>query len=120
MSRLLLTNCPNCAAPLESDGTCKYCNTKARYANEIDVQTENFNPGFVEILLKVKQGDEIVLFPFQGYMREMSVRGGFTLYERPTVELIFEGFLKDTKDDIKLFSSSVSTLDRSMRRGYNR
>jgi len=116
MQRLLLTNCPNCAAPLESDGTCRYCNTKARYANEIDIQTENFNPGFVEILLKVKQGDETILFPFYGHMREMSISGGFTLYERPTVELTFEGYLKDAKDDGKLFSSRVSTLDVAYRR----
>ena len=68
MGRLLLTNCPNCAAPLEKDGTCKYCNTKARYANEIDFEGNSLHGTQVEILLKEKRPNgEIVLYPFQGY-----------------------------------------------------
>lgn len=32
----MLTNCPNCGAPLNDNGYCSYCNTKVRYANEIE------------------------------------------------------------------------------------
>ena len=94
MSRLLLTNCPNCAGELDSDGFCPYCKTKVRYANELDIQGDSSwiggNP--VEIAIKVKRGDETVVYPFEGYLSSMNV-SYYTPYVLPNVELTFNGTL---------------------------
>lgn len=69
----LLHNCPNCGAPLEADGYCVYCKTKIRYANELEV--EQINSYFqkpMEILLKIKQGDQTIIFPIKGYLKEIT------------------------------------------------
>lgn len=68
MKRMLLTNCPNCGGELTSEGFCNYCKTKIRYANEIEISNDSMfsMPGAVEILIKVKRGNEIVLVPFRG------------------------------------------------------
>lgn len=116
MQRLLLTNCPNCAAPLEKDGTCKYCNTKARYANEIDFEGNSLHGTQVEILLKEKRPNgEIVLYPFQGYLRGMCVRHEpiqyfdigsdspyLVHYGSPSAELVFEGFMKEPEEPVHI------------------
>lgn len=79
--RQMLTNCPNCGAPLESDGTCKYCDTKVRFANEIDIQgNESWIRNPIEILFRVKQGDETILFPILGYFDTLEVKQDTTSY----------------------------------------
>lgn len=60
----LITNCPNCGAPLQ-DGYCSYCNTKVRYANELEFNTlfdhgGIFNVEPVEMELKFKSRDGTV------------------------------------------------------------
>lgn len=67
----LLTNCPNCGAPLSSDGYCSYCNTKVRYANELEYNL--FSHGNIkdvlptEIMFKFKSEDgSMVVIPFVG------------------------------------------------------
>ena len=68
----LLTNCPNCGAPLSSDGYCSYCNTKARYANELEYNTL-FSCGRIteilptEIMFKfINEDGTMVIIPFVG------------------------------------------------------
>lgn len=68
----LLTNCPNCGAPLSSNGYCSYCNTKVRYANELEYHTL-FSHGCIteilptEIMFKFKNEDgSMVIIPFVG------------------------------------------------------
>lgn len=68
----LLTNCPNCGAPLSSDGYCSYCNTKVRYANELEYnmflscgRITDVLP--TEIMFKFKREDgTMVIIPFIG------------------------------------------------------
>lgn len=100
MSRQLLTNCPNCAGELNSDGTCPYCKTKVRYANELDIQAgspwvDGYNP--VEIAIKVKRGNETIVYPFEGYLSSMKVQ--HEAYMLPRVELTFNGTFIQPKED---------------------
>lgn len=67
----LLTNCPNCGAPLSSDGYCSYCNTKVRYANELEYNL--FSHGIIkdvlptEIMFKfIDEDGTMVIIPFVG------------------------------------------------------
>lgn len=72
-NKKLLINCPNCGAPLTSDGYCTYCNTKVRYANEIEYNTFINNHRNItsilptEIQMKFKTNDgSIFIIPFYG------------------------------------------------------
>lgn len=70
----MLTNCPNCGAPLTKDGWCDYCKTKVRLANlmEIDHDVMHYEP--IEILLKFKRSDGTVyLVPFVGTLSSMDI-----------------------------------------------
>lgn len=74
--RQMLTNCPNCGGVLESNGYCPYCCTKVRYANEVDIEGSggfNFHDQ-IELMFRVKRGDEIVIFPVVGYFDEITMR----------------------------------------------
>ena len=71
-TKTLLTNCPNCGAPLSSDGYCSYCNTKVRYANELEYHTL-LNHGHItemlpaEIMFKfIDEDGTMVIIPFIG------------------------------------------------------
>ena len=99
----LIHNCPNCGAPLEADGYCKYCKTKIRYANELDIESfGKFGLSAVEILLKIKDGDSIILLPVRGYIPAISVSlrsdaitcddvmGSSYMYRPSTSEVEFE------------------------------
>ena len=93
MQRRLLTNCPNCAGELHSDGYCPYCKTKVRYANELDIQAGGLCYGdFVEIAINVKQGDKTIVYPFVGRIRSLEI--SHVIDSWPSVELIFDGTLK--------------------------
>jgi len=100
MSRILATNCPNCGAPLK-DGKCLYCDTQVRLANELDI---DFNGKVTEVLLNIKQGDEIVLLPLVGRIQSIEMThdyethyadGTSYMYTTPfsEVELIFRGYI---------------------------
>lgn len=100
----MLTNCPNCGAPLTSDGYCEYCKTKIRYANHMEVIEEFGNcHRDVEILLKLKRGDTTRLVPFIGKLETFTMDHYTTnLYcdntvcasmSSPIITLTFEGIL---------------------------
>lgn len=100
--RTLITNCPNCAAPLK-DGKCPYCGTHVRLANELDFNTDN---PIMEIMLRVKRGNELILFPLRGRINNVSVSypscgytyNGETSFMRhtlPEVEFTFDGIVDD-------------------------
>ena len=88
----LLHNCPNCGGPLTSDGFCEYCKTKIRYANEIEIHSMYGFYKPVEILIKIENHDknETLLFPFKGYLGNMSINK-FSCEVTPDVELTFNG-----------------------------
>lgn len=70
----MLTNCPNCGAPLTKDGWCDYCKTKVRLANLIDIDQESMHYRPVEMLLRFKNPDgTLVLMPFMGYLANVEV-----------------------------------------------
>lgn len=66
MAKKLLTNCPNCGAPLQRDGTCKYCGTKARFANEIDISVLNNRSRPIELELQIRDENTILILPMKG------------------------------------------------------
>ena len=99
--RVLITNCPNCAAPLK-DGNCPYCGTHVRLANELDFNTDN---PIMEIMLRVKRCDELILFPLKGRISNVSINysscsytygeTSFMRYTPPEVEFTFNGIVDD-------------------------
>ena len=78
LNRRLPTNCPNCAAPLTDDGNCEYCGTKIRYANTLDLEILGdycmTHIKSVELELRVKQGNDICIFPLVGEINQFSLR----------------------------------------------
>lgn len=71
----LLTNCPNCGATLRRDGTCEYCGTKARYANEIDLNMLSmYDVDKIELELRINMGDAIVLLPMVGIIDTINMQ----------------------------------------------
>lgn len=106
----MLINCPNCGAPLTSDGYCNYCKTKVRYANHLEIISDDIMrmPG-VEILLKFKKGDTLTLIPFVGHVDELQFNyDNTTLYSddvqlavfnnNPTVHISFTGGIGSIPD----------------------
>lgn len=92
----LLHNCPNCGAPLTSDGYCEYCKTKIRYANHVEILNDFFWRERVEMLIKIRNGDTTTLIPFVGHLTEM--RGDAI----PEVSLRFDGrFGKIPETEVK-------------------
>lgn len=94
--RMLLTNCPNCAAPLV-DGKCTYCGTHVRMANEVDV---DFNGKSVELMLRVKSGDSVILMPLVGHINTIETRYEHGYYDREVVtvqevEFTFTGVIRN-------------------------
>lgn len=77
----LITNCPNCGAPLRWDGYCEYCDTQVRYANEVELLNldDIFIPNEVQIMFKVKKKGTTLLIPFRGFVESIA-----TSYERET------------------------------------
>ena len=70
----MLTNCPNCGAPLMKDGWCDYCKTKVRLANLMEIDTDVMHYDPVEILLKFKRSDGTTYFiPFRGMLTDMNM-----------------------------------------------
>lgn len=63
----IITNCPNCGAPLEKL-KCHYCGTEIRYSNEI-----NLFDGKCELLLRHNQGNKVVLMPVVGYISQIEL-----------------------------------------------
>jgi hypothetical protein len=101
MSRVLVTNCPNCGAPLK-DGKCLYCDTHVRLANELDV---DFNGKPTEVMLNIKKGDEIILLPLVGRIQSIEMTHDCVSYyadgasylcrgHLSEVELIFRGYVE--------------------------
>ena len=106
----LIHNCPNCGAELTHNGYCEYCNTKIRYANSLEIQSDLFHNEPVEILLKKMNPDgTMVVMPFRGILDNMKIRyedNGTTFYadnnvyrvahaSRPIVTLNFEGTITE-------------------------
>ena len=89
--RALITNCPNCGAPLK-DGKCLYCDTHVRLANEIDI--DRFSDKPTEIMLNIKNGDEVILLPLVGRIDSINMTLSMSdMY--PEVTLTFSGFVKE-------------------------
>lgn len=100
--RTLITNCPNCAAPLK-DGKCPYCGTHVRLANELDIDFEG-KP--TEVMLNIKRGNDVILIPLVGRIDSIEMRDnhvdymhGETMFIQRTateVELTFRGYIKES------------------------
>lgn len=51
-----MTNCPNCGAVLESDGTCEYCGTHVDISKEVTVyDTAEYRRAHQELVEKINQ-----------------------------------------------------------------
>lgn len=105
----LLTNCPNCGAPLSSDGYCSYCNTKVRYANELEYNLFSRH-GIIkdvlptEIMFKfIDEDGTMVIIPFVGRPENIEItydnydaidHAGNILYQinkQPEIKFEFSG-----------------------------
>lgn len=119
----MLINCPNCGAPLTSDGYCNYCKTKVRCANHLEIISNDImRMPDVEILLKLKKGDTLTLIPFVGHVDELQFDYNNTnsLYcddkpyvvidNNPTVRISFTGGIGSVPDEetkhIKIYGES--------------
>lgn len=102
---MLVTNCPNCGGVL-NEGKCPYCDTQVRFANELDIKTENIYGEVVTISLNVKRGNKTIIYPFVGHLHEISIDSSdcFRRYDSgasfitvrhsyPSARLVFEGTL---------------------------
>lgn len=90
--RMLKTNCPNCAGALQPDGNCPYCGTHVRYANELDIDGDNWlGSNQVEIMMRIKKGNEMIVMPIVGRIESISV--SHSPYELPLVDLNFCGYI---------------------------
>lgn len=105
----LLTNCPNCGAPLSSDGYCSYCNTKVRYANELEYNLFSRHGNIkdvlpTEIMFKfIDEDGTMVIIPFIGRPESIEIiyddynaidHAGNTLYRinrSPEIKFDFTG-----------------------------
>lgn len=115
----ILTNCPNCGAPLSSDGYCEYCKTKVRYINEVEYDTLLSSGAITEILpteilFKFKAEDgSLVVIPFIGKPENITIeyedrcavgRGGSTIMKifagPPTVRFEMVGNVSPIKEGI--------------------
>ena len=97
----LLHNCPNCGAPLTSDGYCEYCKTKIRYANHVEILNDFFWREQVEMLIKIRNGDTTTLIPFVGHLTEMRT-DCYMGDSIPEVSLRFDGrFGKIPETEVK-------------------
>lgn len=107
----LLTNCPNCGAPLSSDGYCSYCNTKVRYANELEYNLFSRH-GIIkdvlptEIMFKfIDEDGTMVIIPFVGRPENIEItydsydavdHAGNILYQiskQPEIKFEFSGYV---------------------------
>ena len=88
--RMLKTNCPNCAGALQPDGNCPYCGTHVRFANELDIDGDNWlGSNQVEIMMRIKKGNEMIVMPIVGRIESISV--SHSPCELPLVDLNFCG-----------------------------
>jgi hypothetical protein len=80
--KTLITNCPNCGAELNEDGFCSYCETKIRYANELELSMHDLLPERTEVLMKFNKttinenGEEIketILMPMSLYLENVEL-----------------------------------------------
>lgn len=102
--RKLLTNCPNCGAPLRSDGYCEYCKTKIRYANEVELSRIGHNIKPIEILLKFQENDGTVFMPVRGYVDTIEINrelesayyyeGAMVTNRLTQVSFVFNGYIE--------------------------
>ena len=99
----LLTNCPNCAGVLTSDGFCEYCNTKVRYANVLELSDID-REEIVEILIKMRDKDRVSVLPVKGFITsiEMKMNASELLYDDyrmtritnlPEININFDGWV---------------------------
>lgn len=91
--KIMKTNCINCGAPLSSDGYCKYCNTKIRYTNEIELDNTLTFGKDTEILLKINCKDETMLLPLRGQIILETMIS--TEDECTEVNLTFSGYIAE-------------------------
>ena len=92
MAKKLMTNCPNCGAPLRRDGTCEYCGTKARYANELDINLLSmYEAEPIELELRMNMGDSTVIMPMIGTIDSINIQSNSayaTSYAGQTLSVI--------------------------------
>ena len=116
MNKRMTTNCPNCGGELTSDGYCKYCNTKVRYANEVivDLQNSVMAQSDVELMITVKRENEIILIPFKGWIDSFRedlvdpfyadiISGGIhltSIYDRPRISITFSGYAQEASETV--------------------
>jgi len=88
----LLTNCPNCAGVLTSDGFCEYCNTKVRYANVLELSDMDRGE-IVEILIKMRDKDRVSVLPVKGFITSIEMKMYPSGYSQE-ININFDGWVE--------------------------
>jgi hypothetical protein len=80
MKNMLITNCPNCGGELPENGNCKYCGTKVRFENELNLNEREPVEILIKRTSKGSNGENILSFiQFRGYLTAID-------YEYPVLE----------------------------------
>ena len=80
MKNMLITNCPNCGGELPESGNCKYCGTKVRFENELNIDEREPVEILIKRTAKGSNGENILSFiPFRGFLIRLD-------YEYPVLE----------------------------------
>lgn len=101
---------PKLWGELTAEGFCHYCNTKVRYANELIVDLSDILSAHseIEMMIKVKRGDELIFIPFKGYLEQFheDFSEPIDLYAdntfvcairdtKPRLSITFSGYVQD-------------------------
>lgn len=84
----VITNCPNCGAPLDKLGYCSYCNTTVHIDRNLEINSCKS----IDINIVMKQGEEFHILPLRG--RIDSLEMVFCDAERPEVKFEFCGSIR--------------------------
>lgn len=80
MKKMLITNCPNCGGELPENGNCKYCGTKVRFENELNIDEREPVEILIKRTSKGSNGENILSFiPFRGFLISLD-------YEYPVLD----------------------------------
>ena len=91
MTDMNITNCPNCGAPLDITGRCKYCGTNVKIVNSLD-----FNNKQIELNILVRSGNDVVILPVVGRLNDLEIKAGY--YQEAEIGFNFDGYIRQVTD----------------------
>ena len=87
MTNMKITNCPNCGAPLDIIGRCKYCGTNVKIVNSLNIDNRQ-----IELNILVKDGNDVVILPVVGRINDLQIKMGYQ--QEAEIDFNFDGYIK--------------------------